>query len=111
MIKTILIITRYFNNIIIYFLFMVSAMPPPNPKENIIYFSSDWRMSACSYFKGCIDCLASKQKTDKSFSVAIIMLPTFFIFINKLNKIKTLIFFTTARERNVYRQQTVAGSK
>ena len=69
-------------------------MPPPNPKENIIYFSSDWRMSACSYFKGCIDCLASKQKTDKSFSVAIIMLPTFFIFINKLNEIKTLIFLT-----------------
>ena len=21
-------------------------MPPPNPKENVIYFSSDWRMSA-----------------------------------------------------------------
>ena len=33
------------------------------------------------------------------------------IFINKLNEIKTLFFFTTARERNVYRQQTVAGSK
>ena len=46
MIKTILIITRYFINIIIHFWFIVSAMPPPNPKENIIYFSSDWRMSA-----------------------------------------------------------------
>ena len=46
MIKTILIITRYFINIMIYFWFIVSAMPPPNPKENTIYFASDWRMSA-----------------------------------------------------------------